>query len=105
MTEASKKRMEEIKHQDMFTFKNGVWPETISEQVRLRDADFACLGFKAGFETGYTKGLQDPDAQKELLDECERTLSEYLNMGGIERRQRLRSLIDKLRAVRGGEQC
>ena len=56
------KRVEERLKSDEIEFKNGVWPET-KEGVRLRDADFAALGFRGGFRTGAKFILEMPEVR------------------------------------------
>lgn len=89
MTEASKKRMQ-------------IEEDAMVE--RWRKASYpAALGFKRyGFRAGYQSGMQDPDANKELLDECEKVLLIAWGQleAGCKEAEQVDQMIEKIREAR-----
>ncbi len=63
MTNEMQKRIEVRMESDEIEFKHGVWPET-KEGVKLRDADFAALGFRGGFQAGAKFILELPELKE-----------------------------------------
>nr|BFD58949.1 hypothetical protein CKG001_10560 [Bdellovibrio sp. CKG001] len=91
MTEASKKRMQ-------------IEEDAMVE--RWRKASYpAALGFKRyGFREGYQAGMQDPDANKELLDECESLLvyiEKFPNEVTDDVQKIAANIMNKIREARG----
>lgn len=81
MTPEAKKRMEHLSH------------------------DISDAAEALGFESGYKAGMQDPDAQKELLDECERTLQTVAEIFARDHDKIIGLIgvtLNKLKAGRGG---
>ena len=65
MAKEMQKRIEERLKSDETEFKHGVWPET-KEGLRVRDADFAALGFRGGFQAGAKFILEMPELRSAL---------------------------------------
>lgn len=66
MTEPSKKRMEEAMTKAI--------PARYSFYKRMQSLSVDTIELRKRFKEGYQAGMQDPDSNKELLDECESLL-------------------------------
>lgn len=74
MSEAAKKRMEELAVSESKGFN---WTGVIN---KLRTGYYA---YKLGILKGYEAGMQDPDSNKELLDKVEEFLRNAPLMSGV----------------------